>query len=197
MGGQPTIKKTDFVSQQLLTANSSLAIYLSMLLFSLASIFPDLVPVVSTAMNSCVQLSGFARKHCFLIVTHTSGIYNPYLFFHMIFDLWKEDHDTNVGLRTKHSCSLYTNQLWVSVLITIFSKKKLRWGFCDILFYGSSNRSHKILCPFNRIRMIDFPLRLMPYWVSQRFLVLMALSGVDLSCRAGLKFNKTCFFFLS
>ena len=52
-------------------------------------------------------------------------------------------------------------QLWVSVLITIYCKKKLfLWGLSDVLIYGNSNMScivSSLLCPFSRIIVVGSP----------------------------------------
>lgn len=75
---------------------------------------------------------------------------------------WGRERDINVPFKAKHSTvsnHLSVDQLSVSVLITMYSKKELLWWVLKaVLIYGYKDTNLGIsllLCPFSRIIVCD------------------------------------------
>lgn len=77
--------------------------------------------------------------------------------------------------------SLYISQLWVSVLVTIYCKKKHLWGGLkdELILEGSL-----IWCPFNRIIGLG---SLLGLWTTQPQLTVPGMRSI---CRMGFNLNE-------
>lgn len=84
---------------------------------------------------------------------------------------WGKGYNECVTFRDEHlkfSYSLHVEQLWVSVLINIYCKEMLLWGWLNkALIYGYSSMLLGVillLCSFSRTIVVDFLLGPRTYW---------------------------------
>lgn len=142
------------------------------LLFSVLSFLSSFrcagpVHAVTVCVSSCVHWSCCVWRMLFpgscLLPLALTVFLPPFLA--KLPEPWEERFDEDISFRAECSKVFHSFcivQFWVSILISIYCKKKLfSWGLSNVLIYGDSNMLlgvSLLLCPFNRIIVKSFSL---------------------------------------